>query len=163
MPILAFLMGRRIVRDISLETIIVALTYIDAHDRDLWLNIGNALKTEFGEIAFSVFDSWSQTADNYDAKKVKSTWNSYTLGKVRIGTVIYHAKQNGFDQSKHESKPIDPQEQAARQAKRQQAEREAQALEQAELKAWSELLPKIEQVANTALTTPFTHDKGISN
>ncbi|MBK6758038.1 MAG: PriCT-2 domain-containing protein [Moraxellaceae bacterium] len=55
-------------RDISLETIIVALTYIDAHDRDIWLKVGNALKTEFGEIAFAVFDNWSQSADNYDAK-----------------------------------------------------------------------------------------------
>jgi hypothetical protein len=35
-------------RDISLETVIVALTYIDAHDRDTWLKVGNALKTEFG-------------------------------------------------------------------------------------------------------------------
>jgi hypothetical protein len=39
-------------RDISLETIIVALTYIDAHDRDIWVAIGNALKTEFGSISF---------------------------------------------------------------------------------------------------------------
>ena len=148
--------------DLSLETIIVALTYIDAHDRDLWLNIGNALKTEFGEIAFSVFDSWSQTADNYDAKKVKSTWNSYTLGKVRIGTVIYHAKQNGFDQSKHESKPIDPQEQAARQAKREQQEREAIANEQAEYAAYMKLLPQIDRCVNRAISTPYAESKDIA-
>jgi hypothetical protein len=31
-------------RDISLETVIVALTYIDAHDRDIWLKSGQCLK-----------------------------------------------------------------------------------------------------------------------
>jgi putative DNA primase/helicase len=149
-------------RSYSLETIIVALTFIDAHDRDLWLNIGNALKTEFGEIAFSVFDSWSQSADNYDAKAVKSTWNGYTLGKVTIGTVIYYAKQNGFDQSKHESKPIDPQEQAARQAKREQQEREAIANEQAEHAAYMKLLPQIDRCVNRAISTPYAESKDIA-
>jgi putative DNA primase/helicase len=149
-------------RDISLETIIVALTYIDAHDRDIWKNIGNALKTEFGEAAFVVFDNWSQSADNYDAKAVKSVWRSFTVGKVNIGTIIYHAERGGFDFTKYESKPIDPQEQEERQAKRQQAEREAIAHEQAEKAAYMQLLPQIEQAANAALSTPFTHDKGIS-
>jgi putative DNA primase/helicase len=149
-------------RDISLETVIVALTYIDAYDRDTWLKVGNALKTEFGTSGFDVFDNWSQTTDNYDAKAIKSVWRSLTIGKVNIGTVIFLAKQRGFDIHHHESKPIDPQEQAARQAKREQQERESIAHEQAEKKASAELLPQIEQVANTALSTPFTHDKGIS-
>ena len=149
-------------RDISLETVIVALTYIDAYDRDTWLKVGNALKTEFGTSGFDVFDNWSQTTDNYDAKAIKSVWRSLTIGKVNIGTVIFLAKQRGFDIHHHESKPIDPQEQAARQAKREQQECESIAHEQAEKKASAELLPQIEQVANTALSTPFTHDKGIS-
>ncbi|MBK8327001.1 MAG: PriCT-2 domain-containing protein [Moraxellaceae bacterium] len=84
-------------RDISLETVIAALTYIDAYDRDTWLKVGNALKTEFGTSGFDVFDNWSQTTDNYDAKAIKSVWRSLTIGKVNIGTVIFLAKQRGFD------------------------------------------------------------------
>ena len=118
--------------DISLDVTAIALTYIDAHNRDTWLKVGNALKTEFGSSGFDVFDNWSQTADNYDAKAVKSVWRSLTVGKVNIGTVIFLAKQNGFDISKHEVKPIDLQEQAARQAKREQQAREAEAHEKAE-------------------------------
>jgi phage/plasmid primase-like uncharacterized protein len=34
--------------------------------------------------------------------------------------------------------------------------------EQAEKVAWAKLLPQIGQATNTALSTPFTHDKGIS-
>ncbi|MDO8415962.1 MAG: DUF927 domain-containing protein [Agitococcus sp.] len=149
-------------RNLSLEIVILALTYIDAHDRDTWLKVGNALKTEFGEIAFAAFDNWSQSADNYDAKAVKSVWKGYTLGKNRMGTIRYHAKQNGFDITKHESKPINPQEQAERQAKREQAELEAEALEQAEKAAYMQLLPQIGQAANAELSTPFTLTKGIS-
>ncbi|MCB1659840.1 MAG: PriCT-2 domain-containing protein, partial [Pseudomonadales bacterium] len=148
--------------DISLEVATIALTYIDAHNRDTWLKVGNALKTEFGSSGFDIWDDWSKTADNYDAKAVKSVWRSLTVGKVNIGTVIYLAKQNGFDISKHEVKPIDPQEQAARQAKREQQAREAEAHEKAEVEALTAIAKQIQQVANTPFVTPYTQDKGMS-
>ena len=68
--------------DISLDVTAIALTYIDAHNRDTWLKVGNALKTEFGSSGFDIWDDWSKTADNYDAKAVKSVWRSLTVGKV---------------------------------------------------------------------------------
>lgn len=148
--------------DISLEVVAIALTYIDAYNRDTWLKVGNALKTEFGSSGFDIWDNWSKTTDNYDVKAIKSVWRSLTVGKVNIGTVIFLAKQRGFDITKHEVKPIDPQEQAARQAKREQQERESIAHEQAEKKAFAELLQQIQQVTNTAIATPFTHTKGVS-
>ena len=148
--------------DISLEVAAIALTYIDAHNRDTWLKVGNALKTEFGSSGFDIWDDWSKTADNYDAKAVKSVWRSLSVGKVNIGTVIFLAKQNGFDISKHEVKPIDPQEQAARQAKREQQAREAEAHEKAEVEALTAIAKQIQQVANTPFVTPYTQDKGMS-
>lgn len=148
--------------DISLEVAAIALSYIDAHNRDTWLKVGNALKTEFGSSGFDVFDNWSQTADNYDAKAVKSVWRSLSVGKVNIGTVIFLAKQNGFDISKHEVKPIDPQEQAARQAKREQQAREAEAHEKAEKAAFEMLMKNIIRASNDALSTPYTDSKGIT-
>jgi putative DNA primase/helicase len=72
------------------------LSAIDAHDRDDWLRIGMALKSELGDDGFSLFDDWSQTADNYQASAVRSTWRSYRGSGVGIGTLIRMAKKNGW-------------------------------------------------------------------
>ncbi|MBR5675468.1 MAG: PriCT-2 domain-containing protein, partial [Neisseriaceae bacterium] len=44
-----------------------ALTYIDSTNRETWVRVGTALKTEFGEQGFEMFDTWSKTAKNYNA------------------------------------------------------------------------------------------------
>ena len=36
------------------------LQFIPAHDRETWTQIGMALKAEFGNDGFSLFDSWSE-------------------------------------------------------------------------------------------------------
>ena len=53
------------------------LSYIPATERETWITIGMALKSEFSDIAFSMFDSWSQSAPNYNAKAVAIAWRSF--------------------------------------------------------------------------------------
>lgn len=81
--------------DISLDQARQALSFIPSDEREVWVNVGNALKSEFSD-AFDLFDDWSANAGNYDAKAVKSAWRSFKRGVVPIGYVIKLAKQYGF-------------------------------------------------------------------
>ncbi len=72
------------------------LLVIDARDRGNWLKIGMALKSEFSGSGFSLFDDWSQTADNYKAADALSVWKSFHGSGVRIGTLVFMAKQCGW-------------------------------------------------------------------
>ena len=72
------------------------LQHIPAHDRDGWIKIGMVLKSELGDKGFSLFDDWSQTADNYQANAARSEWRSFRGSGVGIGTLVYMAKQNGW-------------------------------------------------------------------
>ncbi|MBT3724008.1 MAG: hypothetical protein HOM14_03670 [Gammaproteobacteria bacterium] len=69
---------------------------IPAYDRDIWIKIGMALKSELGNNGFSLFDDWSSTADNYDPKAVKAVWKSFKGNGVAIGSLIQLAKENGW-------------------------------------------------------------------
>jgi len=83
---------------INEKTIRAALSYVAATDRDIWLRVGMALKAEFGEAGFSLFDAWSQTAENYNGKSVMASWKSFKQsGKVGIGTLLQEAQKNGFN------------------------------------------------------------------
>ena len=76
-----------------------ALCYIDPNiPRDDWVRVGMAIKSECGEDGFAVFDEWSQGGENYDKKNIQSTWKSIDPnGGTTIGTLIYMAKERGFN------------------------------------------------------------------
>ena len=81
---------------ISLDQARQALSFIPADDRDTWVRMGMALKAEFND-AFDVFDAWSDTASNYNAKTVAATWRSFKRsGRSGIGSLLLEAKNNGF-------------------------------------------------------------------
>ena len=118
---------------VTLETARRALTYIAADERATWVKMGAALKSEYGEAGFDLFDQWSETAANYDAKAVKATWRGFNAsGKVTIGSLIYEAKKGGFDPKKEASNaPAGEQTAEARQkrADERAAKEAAEALE----------------------------------
>ncbi|OBX35645.1 hypothetical protein A8U91_04719 [Halomonas elongata] len=58
----------------------LALQYIPADDRETWVNVGNACKTEYGDDGFAAWDEWSQQAASYKAVDAKSVWRSLTPG-----------------------------------------------------------------------------------
>lgn len=116
-----------------------ALSYIDSHDRETWIQVGSALKDELGEEGFNLWDSWSQGADNYNARDAKTAWKSFKPGLVHIGSLFYHARANGYRSDKPYTPPS-PEEQA-----RIQAEREAVRL--AEEQARAERREQVKQLA----------------
>lgn len=106
-----------------------ALSYIDSHDRETWIQVGAALKDELGEEGFNLWDSWSQGADNYNARDAKTAWKSFKPGLVHIGSLFYHARANGYRPDKPYT-PLPPEEQA-----RIRAEREATRLAEEQARA----------------------------
>ncbi len=109
----------------------VALGYVPADDRDTWRQAGMALKAEFGEEGFALWNEWSQGAQNYNAKDARDVWKSFKGGKITINTLFHLAKPGGFNPRAHRAKPVDP-----AQRERQHAERAAR--EAAELAALTE-------------------------
>lgn len=104
--------------DITLDQARQALSFIPSDDRDVWVNVGNALKSEFTD-AFDVFDDWSSNAGNYDAKAVKSAWRSFKRFMVPVGYIIKIAKQNGFVLDRTTYQNPSPQLLAEQKAKRE--------------------------------------------
>ncbi len=75
-----------------------ALYFVPAScDRETWAMIAAAMNSEFGESAFDVFERWSATGQNFNARDCKATWKSTAkLTQIGIGTLLFLAKQNGW-------------------------------------------------------------------
>lgn len=112
-----------------------ALQFIPAVDRDTWLKMGMAIKSEAGDAGFDLWEAWSLQADTFNAKDARDVWKSIRgNGKVTAGTLFHEAKANGWRDDGTHQKPT-PEEIAER--KRIAAERVVQeeartALERAE-------------------------------
>ncbi len=84
---------------ITPELIRSALAHIPANlPRDDWARVGMAIKSEFpNDTGRDLFTDWSATADSFDAKAAKSTWQSIKAGGgIGIGTLLHLAKEHGF-------------------------------------------------------------------
>jgi hypothetical protein len=68
-------------------------------DYDQWIEIGQALHSEFGEQGCSLWDTWSQGGTKYEGvKNIEQHWKSFHQGKgVGIGTLFKHAKDCGWE------------------------------------------------------------------
>jgi putative DNA primase/helicase len=74
-----------------------ALQFIDASDRETWLRMGMAIKSELADTGFDVWEAWSLQADSFNGKDARDVWKSIRAGgKVTIGTLFYEAKANGW-------------------------------------------------------------------
>lgn len=101
------------------EVIEQALSFIPAQDRDTWLKVGMAVKAAFGENGFTLWDCWSQSAENYCAQAAKDVWRSLKVdGGVTIGSLMYVARGYGYrgsncpvNATRHQPVPVqsDPQ------------------------------------------------------
>jgi putative DNA primase/helicase len=105
-----------------------ALSFIPADiERERWWKVGAALKHEFGEPGFDVFDGWSRTAKSYIETDVRDTWKSLKNdGGITISTLYALAKEYGFDPRQHRG-AMDPAE-----LERRRTDREARAAREEE-------------------------------
>lgn len=78
-------------------TIKYALYYLDAHDRDMWVDMAMAVKSELREDGWPLWNDWSKTAANYKEKDAISVWKGITPeGGKTIASLFYEAKQRGW-------------------------------------------------------------------
>lgn len=112
---------------LPVETIAAALSYIPSDDRDVWVQMAMAVKYEFGETGFSIWDSWSQGSSSYNAKDAKDVWKSVksagSRGTVGIGTLIQVAQSFGYE---HGQRPATISDEEAKE-RREKREREVEA------------------------------------
>jgi len=93
-----------------------ALAFIPSNEREVWVNMAMAVKSELGDSGFDLWDEWSQTASNYNAQSARSVWRSCKGHGVTVGTLFHEAKANGWrDDDKH-ARPSQAQQDAIRRA-----------------------------------------------
>lgn len=125
-----------VLSDIDLNVASQALEYCDPSDRDEWINMGMALKAEFGESARDVWDQWSQKDSSYKLSSVNTSWKSFKKSGISIGTLIAKALNNGFqfDRSKVSSEDREKLDQERK--KRLSLRKKEQADEDRQVEQW---------------------------
>lgn len=131
--------------DVNPERVRSALQFLDPNNRDVWVKMAFAIKSEMGDEGFDIWADWG-SAHTRPAGEVKSTWKSAkSSGKIGLGSLIYDAKQAGWkDDTKYEkpSPEVIAQREAKAAARRAQEEaEEAQQQEAAanlSLSLWNE-------------------------
>ena len=90
----------------DIERIREALGFIDAGDRDTWLRMGMAIKSELGDAGFDLWEAWSQQSESFNSKAARDVWKSIRAsGKVTIGTLFHEAKASGWRDDGTHQKP----------------------------------------------------------
>jgi putative DNA primase/helicase len=99
----------------NFDRIGTALQFVPADDRDTWLKIGMAIKSELGDSGFDMWDGWSQQAESYNNGDARDVWRSLKPdGGVTIGTLFHEAKASGWRGNDQHQQPT-PEELAERQ------------------------------------------------
>lgn len=73
------------------------LRYLDAESYESWVQVGMSLKTEYGENGRSLYHQFSAQSTKYDARATDLKWNSFKRTDRTIGSLIYEAKQGGYE------------------------------------------------------------------
>ena len=114
-----------------------ALYALPADDRETWVTMAMALKSELGEDGYSLWNEWSRQATDpthgYIAADAKAVWRSCKpTGGITIATLYHLAKSHGWQGDAPVVTPPDPEEQrrraelaAAEEAKRWRAAKRA--------------------------------------
>jgi putative DNA primase/helicase len=98
----------------DLERIRETLNFIDPNDRETWLRMGMAIKSELDDSGYDLWEAWSQQAESFNAKDARDVWKSIRAsGKVTIGTLFHEAKAHGWRDDGMHQKPT-PEELAER-------------------------------------------------
>lgn len=74
-----------------------AIRAIPSDDRDVWVQVGMAVKSELGNDGFELWDSWSRTSDRYNKSSAKAVWRSIRpQGGITVRTLFKLAREYGW-------------------------------------------------------------------
>lgn len=128
-------------QDFTLDDVADALAYLDANVRDTWIQMGMAVRSEFGDEGFAVWDDWSQSGHSYKPGDARSVWRSFRRAGIGLGTLIQQAKSAGYvpknrdpeEKRRLKKEAAARREQVARQLEQEQRDAEALMQRTAEL------------------------------
>lgn len=139
-----------------------ALVHIDPDDREQWLRMGMAIKSEMGDAGFDVWNDWSQQSPAYRLSDAKATWKSINgTGGVTLGSLFYEAKANGWSTT-HKYTPPTRQQLEKQQKQREHREQQEKAeidKERAQTKAHTKALLETAKAATN--DHPYLLRKGV--
>jgi phage/plasmid primase-like uncharacterized protein len=78
------------------ERVRSALSFLSPDSRDSWVKAGQAIKSEFDESGFDLWDDWGASGEGHNPRSSKSVWKSFKKSGVGIGSLFYDAKQSGW-------------------------------------------------------------------
>lgn len=100
-----------------------ALSFVPSHDRETWVRMAMAVKSELGDNGHDIWDEWSRTDKSYHKMSALSVWKGVKPGgKVTVRTLFHEAMQNGWKPSKPYTPPT-PEQRAELEAERIAAEK----------------------------------------
>lgn len=109
--------------DVSQDDIAGMLLHVtndDCHYDD-WVKIGMAIHQATGGTGYELWRAWSAQSSKHDESMMEKRWHSFgkSANPVTIGTLIYHAEQNGWVMpvTFHEEAEFDMPEPVAKEAK----------------------------------------------
>ena len=77
------------------------MTHLDPDERDLWINVGMALKHDFADGGLPVWLKWSQGSSKFDMEDAHATWASLKPktgeGAITSASVFHWAKEAGWN------------------------------------------------------------------
>ncbi len=135
------------------DRIKAALSHIPADDREVWVQMGMAIKSELGEAGFDFWDDWSRSASSYSEADAKSVWKSFRSGGITIASLFKQAVEHGY----RESAPTTPLSAEERDQRRIEREREAAAAAEAHRRTQMEAAAKARDLWEKAGTVHADH------
>lgn len=82
---------------LTLDQAASALACIPPDERSVWVSMAMALKAEYGQAAYPVWDEWSAVSASYKRKDALAVWKSIRRsGRVTMGSLIFEAQQFGW-------------------------------------------------------------------
>lgn len=146
----------------SLEKVQSALNFVCPDDRETWVRVGMAIKSETAEEGEWLWHDWSKGASSYHEADAKAVWRSIKAGgKVGIGTLFHLAKENGWSWTRPERRLSAADIAAMREASRLKAEAAAAEKAADQAKA-AELATAIWNGAEPATAHPYLIRKRVS-
>lgn len=81
----------------DIERVREALSYVPANDREMWVRMAMAVKSELGDAGRLIWDAWSQQDPSYREADASAVWRSIRPnGGISGGSLFYEAKLNGW-------------------------------------------------------------------
>ncbi|MCS6922185.1 MAG: PriCT-2 domain-containing protein [Elioraea sp.] len=73
-----------------------ALCRVPADDRDVWIRIGMALHSAYGDDGYPIWLRWSQRSSKFNQHDAEVVWRSFRSGGVTLATLFYLAERHGW-------------------------------------------------------------------